>query len=568
MSTQEQLIQQEVQRKTAVIVRESNERVTALEDRVTELRQTVADQNAMLVQLTGQALYFGVVVKVGSEHDHAQYDTNDKIIVVDESTGRNGCVGKIVSEPAINTENQVSVQLEDEQKTELNLNLNQFKLLDKKDGTYVAVNIDGKMWEVAKPLFEVKPGDPVKITSDSKQIVEIGYRLDAGNIARVSANTAEGVEVEDKGEKKLVQNPLGIVIEDGDKVVVDAMMVIKKLPKDDRNRYKLTGEAKITWDDIGGLLEAKVQCQQAIEWPYQHPELFSFYNMPKEKGILLYGPPGCGKSLIVRAAANAVAKIHGATALDTGYIYVKAPELLDKWVGNTEASIRSLFEQARSHYRKHGYPAILAIDEADAIMPQRGTRVSSDISDTVVPMFLGEMDGIDEAQTKLNPIVFLLTNRQDMMDQAVIRSGRVNKHIKIERPNMQSSIEVLKIHAKKIPFAKDANLDTLMAMSVAEIFSKSRLIYKVNGEHNFCFSDCLNGAILESITVQAKMNALHRDLKAGMTGSGVGMDDFKFAIEKLYNEQRGLSHNYDLVDFAEQKGIQARDMKVERCFAM
>jgi len=565
---QDQLIQQEVQRKTAAIVRESNDKVIALEDKVEHLKGVLADQQMLLVQLTGNALYFGTVYQTNLEPDPNKFQYQDNVIVTDASSGVQGCTGTIVSNGPVITDNKVLVKLDNEVQDTSEFLLSQLKLIDKRDGTYVTLLIDGKAWEVKAPSFPIKSGDVVKIASDTKQIVEMGYRIDAGNIVRIMAITPEGIEVEDKGEKKLIQNPMGLLLEEGDKVVTDSVIVIKKLPKDDRNRFKLTGEANISWDNIGGLQSAKLQCQQALEWPYQHPELFTFYGIPKEKGILLYGPPGCGKSLIVRAVANAMAKIHGAAALETGYIYVKAPELLNKWVGNTEASIRELFEQARNHYRKHGYPAILAIDEADAIMPQRGSRVSSDISDTVVPMFLGEMDGIDDAQTKLNPIVFLLTNRPDMMDQAAIRSGRINKHIKIERPDANGAFEILKLYTSKLPFASGSDVDTILHLTVSEIFSKSRLLYRINGEHDFCFYHCVNGAILEAMTVTAKLNALHRDLGVGSKGDGVKLEDFKFAVEKAYGEQRGLTHNYDLVDFAEKVGIQAASMKVERSLGM
>lgn len=143
----------------------------------------------------------------------------------------------------------------------------------------------------------------------------------------------------------------------------------------------------MSWDDVGGLEVAKQELKSALEFPFLYPHLFDHYNIEGLRGVLLYGPPGCGKTLLARVCAYSIAKIHGKQAIDSAYIYVKSPEILDKWVGNTEREIRELFERGRKHYREHGYKAILAIDEADAIMPQRGTRRSSDISDTIVPMF-------------------------------------------------------------------------------------------------------------------------------------------------------------------------------------
>ena len=270
-------------------------------------------------------------------------------------------------------------------------------------------------------------------------------------------------------------------------------------------------------------------------------------------------------TLLARAAASAIAAIHGKESVDTGYIYVKSPEILDKWVGNTEAEIRELFERGRRHYRQHGYKGILAFDEADAIMPQRGTRRSSDISDTIVPMFLGEMDGIDEQQTKENPIVILMTNRADILDPAITRPGRISKHIKVERPTEMTAIDILQIHTRKMPFKDDNNKMAVMAVAISDLFSRSRILYRVNNEHDVTLGDCANGAMLAALAESAKMIALHRDLGNGAK-TGVIVDDFRESVKKLYRDQRGLNHSFDLHDFAENHGLQADKIQVERCF--
>jgi proteasome-associated ATPase len=202
-----------------------------------------------------------------------------------------------------------------------------------------------------------------------------------------------------------------------------------------------------------------------------------------------------------------------------GYIYVKSPEILNKWVGNTELEIRELFERARRHYREHGYKAILAFDEADAIMPQRGTRLTSSIADTIVPMFLGEMDGIDSKQTEENPIVVLLTNRPDTRPRSDSAGPHQPPH-QDRAARRDVSIDVLGIHTKKIPFADDEEPMAILAVTASDVFSKTRLLYRVNNEHDFTMGDCVNGAMLENIAQIAKMNALHRDLAEG-TKTGV-----------------------------------------------
>jgi len=364
-----------------------------------------------------------------------------------------------------------------------------------------------------------------------------------------------------------VYNPKAFELEEGDRVVCDKDLfcITKKLERDARDRYKVSSELDITWDDVGGLESAKQELQDAIELPFQQPDLFEFYGINPLRGVLLYGPPGCGKTLLARVSVWSMAQIHGRDVVESAYIFVKGPEILDKWVGNSEAEIRELFERGRRHYREHGYKAILAIDEADAILPQRGSRRSSDVADTIVPMFLGEMDGIDDKQTKENPLVYLMSNRPDILDPAVTRPGRIDKHIKICRPTELNGIDILEIHSKGLPFQDEENRTASLAVATADIFSKSRLLYRVNGEHDFTLGDAVNGAMLANLAQTAAMNALHRDLASG-TQTGITTDDFREGVQKIFRQQRGLNHNYDLQDFAEGLGIQPQNLQADRCF--
>ena len=562
------IINQEVLKRTAHIQRECSDRINAIEEERDSFKQVIAEQNVLISQLTGGARNFGTVVHFCSDINADKLKSNADIIVVDPASDFNGCTGRIAS---INHP-QAVIELNNESKSilayDIDTNSPKIKLIGENDGTYATVLIDGKLWEVTLPNFDIALGDQVKIDPNSKNIIEKGYRINAGAVVKVLQITKDGVEVEDQSGKKLIQNYLKLEIKVGSKVVTDGTLITSVLPEDDANLYKLTGEPKVTWDDVGLPHDVKMQFRQAIEWPRKYPDLFKFYSIGKEPGFLIYGPPGCGKTLSLRAVANSLAAIYGKEALTTGYIFVKGPELLDKWVGSSEAKIRGLFSQAREHARKNGYPAMLAIDEAEAIMPQRGTRLSSDVSDTIVPMFLEEMDGIDEAETALNPIVFLLTNRPDMMDQAVIRSGRINRHIKIGRPTMDATMEIFNIHCRNIPFAAGSDKNKMLLMATSDIFSKNKVMYQINGEHTFAFQDCLNGAIIKTIVTEATMKALQNDIENNKTvGSGITWEDLKHGIKKVYEEQKGLNHTYDLQDFAEKVGIQAKDMKVERCLS-
>lgn len=563
----QKIINQEVLKRTAIIQRECADRINAVEEEREAYKAAIAEQQVLINQLTGSAKNFGTIVGFCKDVNPDNLKPNSELVVVDSASEFNGCSGRIVS---INHP-QATIELNNQSKTVIDYNIvsntPSIKMASG-DGTYATVLIDGKLWEVNLPSFELKLGDQVKIDPASKNIIEKGYRINSGTVVKVIQISPDGVEVEDHSSKKLIQNYLGLEIKAGDKVVTDGTLITSVMTDDEVNRFKLTGEPKVTWADVGLPADIKMQFQQAIEWPRKYPDLFKFYAIGKEPGFLIYGPPGCGKTHSLRAVANSLANIYGKEALDTGYIFVKGPELLDKWVGSAEAQIRGLFEQARNHARKHGYPAMLVIDEADALMPQRGSRVSSDVSDTVVPMFLEEMDGVDDSETLLNPIVFLITNRPDMMDQAVIRSGRINRHIKIGRPDMDSTLEIFNIHCRNIPFAEGSDKNKILIMATSEIFSNSKILYKINGEHTFSFQDCLNGAIIKTIVTEATFKALQTDIENNRTiGSGITFEDLKHAIKKLYEEQKGLNHSYDLQDFAEKVGIQAKDMKVERCLS-
>lgn len=571
-------IEREVQRRLARQVKHYTDEIAELQAIVQDARNNLVRQHNIISRLTSEPLAFGTLLKVHNLVDPTKFKAGDEIIVIDQASphyqkggriidiwadGKNKCVenGKVWCKLTDETEIQFSIGVEGYEPA-------QIRLTQKDDGTFAVVQIDGKPWEVrGVPDLELKPGAPVKVKPDSKQIICAADPLLAGPICTVVAILDDCVEVMHKGDKQIVYNPNGITLEEGDRVATDPSLfaVVKKLPADARNRYKVTSDLTLTWDDIGGLEGAKQEMMDALELPFQHPDLFNFYGVQPLRGILLYGPPGNGKTLLARVAAWSVANIHGKSAIDTGYIYVKAPEILDKWVGNTEKEIRDLFERGRRHYREHGYKAILAIDEADAIMPQRGTRRSSDISDTIVPMFLGEMDGIDSRQTAENPIIVLMTNRADVLDPAVTRAGRISRHIKIDRPNDTAAVEILKIHTKNIPFADEKERLATMMLATSDLFSKSRLLYRLNNEFDFTLGDCVNGAMLANIAEIAKLNALHRDLTA-KTQTGVNSDDFRQAIQKVYRQQRGVNHSYDLADFAEKLGIHAEKMQVDRCF--
>lgn len=526
-------IEAEVQRRLAREIGPYKEEINSLRQAVSTCREDLIRQNDIINIALRYPHVFGIFVKSKGSVESIRFQTNDEVIVIDRESPHYRSGGKIVSHnPVIDDDGCCIVKLLSETEVKFSVGLDgkspaQIRLTQKSDGTVSVVYYENKFWEVANnsEIFLI-PGDCVRLLPETKAIVG-------------KADPSEYGDMVDEVEPSITS------------------LFVK-------DKYKVSSfDSNLTWDDVGGLEEAKQKLKNIVELPFSHPELFTHYGVQPSRGVLFFGPPGCGKTLLARIAATQIAKVHGKQAIESGYIYVKAPEILDKYVGNSEKEIRILFERARKHYRDHGYKAVLAIDEADAIMPQRGTRVSSSISDTLVPMFLGEMDGIDSKETEENPIVFLLTNRADSLDPAVIRNGRISDHIKINRPDENSSLKIFDIHSKNIPFV--GKKEESLVVTLTDLFSKTRTLYRINNEHDFTLGDCVNGAMIQRIVEDAKLLALQRDIIEN-TKTGVSISDLRNAVNGIYKSQRGLNHSYDLQDFADKLGIQFNSLQIERCF--
>jgi len=229
---------------------------------------------------------------------------------------------------------------------------------------------------------------------------------------------------------------------------------------------------KVKWNDIGGLDDIKQQLKEIVEWPLKNPESFDRIGIKPPKGVLLYGPPGCGKTLLARAVAN---------ESGANFISVKGPEVYSKWVGESEKMIRDIFRRA-----KQVAPTIIFFDEIDALAPQRSISDTTRVSENVVSQMLSEMSGLEELR---GVVVLAATNRPDIVDPALLRPGRFDRFVLIGPPDEKARLSILKIHARNMPL-KDVDLDGLAKR--AEGFS---------------------GADLEALCREAGMNALREDIK-------------------------------------------------------
>lgn len=269
-------------------------------------------------------------------------------------------------------------------------------------------------------------------------IVTLKEILEDGERALVVGHTDEERVV------RLAEPLLDITIRSGDALLLDSRSgyVYEVVPKSEVEELVLEEVPDIDYDKIGGLGDQIELIRDAVELPYLHPDLFKEHELRPPKGILLYGPPGCGKTLIAKAVANSLAKkVAEVTGQPTGKSYflnIKGPELLNKYVGETERHIRLVFQRAREK-ASEGTPVIVFFDEMESLFRTRGSGVSSDVENTIVPQLLAEIDGVEGLE---NVIVIGASNREDMIDPAILRPGRLDVKIKIERPDAEAAKDI------------------------------------------------------------------------------------------------------------------------------
>ncbi|MGA5466538.1 proteasome ATPase [Mycobacterium sp. NPDC050041] len=325
----------------------------------------------------------------------------------------------------------------------------------------------------------------------------------------------------------------------GDSLLVDtkAGYAFERIPKAEVEDLVLEEVPDVSYNDIGGLGRQIEQIRDAVELPFLHKELYREYSLRPPKGVLLYGPPGCGKTLIAKAVANSLAKkmaeVRGDDAREAKsyFLNIKGPELLNKFVGETERHIRLIFQRAREK-ASEGTPVIVFFDEMDSIFRTRGTGVSSDVETTVVPQLLSEIDGVEGLE---NVIVIGASNREDMIDPAILRPGRLDVKIKIERPDAESAQDIFsKYLTEQLPINDDdlaefsgdrsltikAMIEKVVDRMYAEIDDNRFLeVTYANGDKEVMyFKDFNSGAMIQNVVDRAKKNAIKSVLETGQKG--------------------------------------------------
>ncbi|MGA1419293.1 MAG: proteasome ATPase [Ilumatobacteraceae bacterium] len=446
------------------------------------------------------------------------------------------------------------------------------------DGTVDVLTNSRKMRVSLHPDIDVhtlERGSEV-VLNESLNVVMARGAETTGEVVSLKEVLEDGVRaiVTGRGEDdrvcELADALRGMHLRSGDLLRLDTRsgLLLERLAQPEVEHLLLEEVPDISYDDIGGLDQQIEAIADAVELPFLHGDLFAEHQLPAPKGILLYGPPGCGKTLIAKAVANSLAKkVAARTGADKGrsyFINIKGPELLNKYVGETERQIRMVFQRAREK-SEEGWPVIVFFDEMDSMFRTRGTGISSDMESTIVPQLLAEIDGVEGLR---NVIVIGATNREDLIDPAILRPGRLDVKIRIERPDAEAAKQIFARYlTSEVPISAtdvarhgdlkhaigkmiDATVEQMYATTDDNRFLE--VTYQ-NGEREILyFRDFSSGAMIENIVRRAKKLAIKRLLAGGERG--VALEDLISSIRQEFREHEDLPNTTNPDDWAKVSG--------------
>jgi proteasome-associated ATPase len=356
----------------------------------------------------------------------------------------------------------------------------------------------------------------------------------------------------------------------GDSVLLDMKSgyLLEKLPKPQVEELILEEVPDVDYESIGGLDTQIEELRDAVELPFLYAGLFAEYQLPPPKGVLLYGPPGCGKTLMAKAVANSLAKrtqeVTGRDDVRAYFLNVKGPELLNKYVGETERQIRLIFQRAKEKSQE-GVPVIVFFDEMESLFRTRGSGISSDVETTIVPQLLSEIDGVEQLK---NVIVIGASNREDLIDPAILRPGRLDVKIKIERPDEASArrifakylVSALPIHTSELARhgTVDEAIEAMIGVTVEEMYAVNdgnrflEVTYANGDKEVLYFKDFSSGAMIENIVRRAKKIAIKRFIAT--QEQGIRTEDLIKSIHQEYRENEDLPNTTNPDDWAKISG--------------
>ncbi|CAB4535099.1 unannotated protein [freshwater metagenome] len=436
-----------------------------------------------------------------------------------------------------------------------------------------------KMRIVASPDVDVaslEPGQEV-ILNEAMNVVKALSFEKVGEIVMLKELLEDGERAlvlghsDDERVVRLADPLLKGVVRAGDSLLLDSRsgFVLERIPKSEVEELVLEEVPDIEYEDIGGLGSQIDLIRDAVELPYLHPHLFAEHKLRPPKGILLYGPPGCGKTLIAKAVAhslaNKVAEVTGQPGGKSYFLNIKGPELLNKYVGETERHIRLVFQRAREK-ASEGTPVIVFFDEMDSLFRTRGTGVSSDVENTIVPQLLSEIDGVEGLE---NVIVIGASNREDMIDPAILRPGRLDVKIKIERPDAEGARDIfskyvtadLPLHAEDLAeHGNDpaATVTSMIQRTVELMYAESdenrflEVTYANGDKEILYFKDFNSGAMIQNIVDRAKKMAIKDFLDSN--SRGIRISHLQAALLDEFRENEDLPNTTHPDDWARISG--------------
>ncbi|MEY3339023.1 MAG: proteasome-associated ATPase, partial [Actinomycetota bacterium] len=415
------------------------------------------------------------------------------------------------------------------------------------------------------------------VLNESFNVVKVRSPEAIGEVVHLKEVLEDGVRAvvtgrgDDERVCELADSIRGTLLRSGDLLRMDpkSNLLLERLSQPEVEHLLLEEVPDISYADIGGLDSQIEQIADAVELPFLYGDLFAEHQLPAPKGILLYGPPGCGKTLIAKAVANSLAKkvslANGGEKAKSYFINIKGPELLNKYVGETERQIRLVFQRAREK-SEEGWPVIVFFDEMDSMFRTRGTGISSDMESTIVPQLLAEIDGVEGLR---NVIVIGATNREDLIDPAILRPGRLDVKIRIERPDEKAARQIFARYlTNELPISSttieqyggstEVAISEMIEATVSEMYRQDEenrfleVTYQNGDRDVMYFKDFSSGAMIENIVRRAKKLAIKRLIAGGERG--INLEDLKLSIRQEFKEHEDLPNTTNPDDWAKISG--------------